>query len=182
MNRLFYVIHRSWERLVLILDEYAILTRNPGVKIGNQVLFSSIEKVSLGRNTEIAHGVKVNCGDDQAIGYFKCGEACYIGHNSVIFAAGGITLGNDVLISPSVNLISHQHTFSEKGKKYQEQETSYKEISIGNNVWIGSNATILPGVKIGENAIIGANALVNTDIPKNTMSGGVPAKVLKALE
>ncbi len=55
-------------------------------------------------------------------------------------------------------------------------------IVIGKNVWIGSNATLLPGVSIGDGAIIAAGAVVTMDVPVNTVVGGVPAKLIKEIE
>ena len=56
------------------------------------------------------------------------------------------------------------------------------KVRIGNDVWIGANVCILPGVTIGNNVIIGAGAVVNRDIPDNTMAVGVPARVIKEIE
>ena len=54
-------------------------------------------------------------------------------------------------------------------------------IHIGKNVWIGSNATVLPGVSIGDGAIVAAGAVVTKDVPENTIVGGVPAKVIRTI-
>ena len=54
-------------------------------------------------------------------------------------------------------------------------------VTIGNDVWIGGNETILPGVNIGDKAVIAAGAVVTKDVPDNTVAGGVPAKVIKEL-
>ena len=57
-----------------------------------------------------------------------------------------------------------------------------KPVSIGNDVWIGGNVTILPGVNIGNNVVIAAGAVVTKDIPDNCVAGGVPARVIKEIE
>ena len=57
-----------------------------------------------------------------------------------------------------------------------------KPVHIGNNVWMGGNVTILPGVTIGNNAIIAAGAVVTRDVPDNCMAGGVPAQVIREIE
>ena len=54
-------------------------------------------------------------------------------------------------------------------------------VVIENNVWVGEGVVIMPGITIGENSIIGANSVVTKDVPKNTVVGGVPAKILKQL-
>ena len=56
------------------------------------------------------------------------------------------------------------------------------EIRIGNDVWLGANVTILPGVTIGDNVIVGAGAVVTKDIPDNSLALGVPARVVKEIE
>ena len=68
------------------------------------------------------------------------------------------------------------------GIEIQNRSTTYpSKVTIGNNVWIGSGANILPGVTIGDNSIIAAGALVNKDIPSNVIVGGVPAKIIRNL-
>ena len=57
-----------------------------------------------------------------------------------------------------------------------------KPVTIGNDVWIGGNVTILPGVNIGNNVVIAARAVVTKDVPDNSLIGGVPAKIIRQLE
>jgi len=91
---------------------------------------------------------------------------------------GGISIGNDVMIGPKVNLVSAGHPT----EPAQRRNGIVKQpIAIGNNVWIGAAATILPGVTIGENAVVAAGAVVSRDVPANTIAAGVPARVLKRL-
>ena len=69
------------------------------------------------------------------------------------------------------------------GQKPSERSDNFPApIHIGKNVWIGSHATILPGVTIGDNAIVAAGAVVSKDVPKNAVVGGVPAKMIKYIE
>lgn len=91
---------------------------------------------------------------------------------------GGIEIGDGALIGHSVVLATINHAIapSEKRKNY------YAPIKIGNNVWIGSNATILPGVTIGEWAVVAAGSVVTKDVAPYTIVGGIPARVIKKLE
>ena len=57
-----------------------------------------------------------------------------------------------------------------------------KPVTIGNDVWIGANCTILPGVTIGNNVVVAAGAVVTKDVPDNCVVGGVPAKIIKEME
>ena len=91
---------------------------------------------------------------------------------------GGIYIGNNVLIGHNVVLATLNH--EENPKKRGNLIPS--PIKIADNVWIGSNATVLPGVTIGKNAIIAAGAVVTKDVGKNTVVAGVPAKYIRDIK
>lgn len=113
-----------------------------------------------------------------------CGKNIHIGNNVFINSnctmqdQGGIYIGDDVLIGHNVCLLTLNHDFEveKRGELYPSP------IHIGNSVWIGSNATILPGVRIGDGAIVAAGAVVTRDVEEKTVVGGVPAKVIKKIE
>lgn len=88
---------------------------------------------------------------------------------------GGITIGDGALIGHNTVLATLNHAMAPE----QRSDLHPAPISIGNNVWIGSGATVLPGVTIGDGAIIAAGAVVNNDVEANTIVGGVPAKFIK---
>ena len=94
--------------------------------------------------------------------------------NNYIQASNGIIFGSNIELGPGVSIISSNH----KQDNLREHAKG-KPITIGNNVWIGSNTTILPEVNIGNNVIIGANSVVTKDIPANTIAVGNPCKVIK---
>lgn len=88
---------------------------------------------------------------------------------------GGVTIEDDVLIGPKVNLITENHPLEPDNRR----ALICKPIIIKRNAWIGAAATILPGVTIGENSIVAAGAIVTTDVPANTVVGGIAAKFIK---
>ena len=90
---------------------------------------------------------------------------------------GGITIEDNVLIGPKVNLITENHPLDPTDRR----ALICKPIVIKRNAWIGAAATILPGVTIGENAVVAAGAVVSKDVPANTIVGGVPAKIIKTI-
>lgn len=91
---------------------------------------------------------------------------------------GGIVIGDGTQIGMNVTMATLNHGFDQATRN-----TTYPfPIIIGKNVWIGSNATITPGVTIGDNAVIGAGAVVTKDIPENAVAVGVPAKVIKYIK
>ena len=88
---------------------------------------------------------------------------------------GGIYLGDGVLIGPNASIITVNHSINPSKRNILE----LKPVHIKKNVWIGANATILPGVTIGKNSIIAAAAVVTHDVPENTIVGGIPAKEIR---
>ena len=87
-------------------------------------------------------------------------------------------IGDGTQIGMNVTIATLNHGFD-----LGSRNTTYPfPVIIGKNVWIGSNATILPGVTIGDNAVIGAGAVVAKDIPENAIAVGVPAKVIKYIQ
>lgn len=86
----------------------------------------------------------------------------------------GIIFGSNIEIAAGVKIISSNHTEEDYSKSKKA-----KPISIGNNVWIGTNAIILPEVTIGENVIIGAGSVVTRDIPSHSVAAGNPCRVLR---
>ncbi|RBP89949.1 succinyltransferase-like protein [Cytobacillus firmus] len=90
---------------------------------------------------------------------------------------GGIRIGDGAMIGMNVTIATLNH-----GLSLETRNTTYPSpVIIGKNVWIGSNATILPGVTIGENSVVAAGAVVTKDVPENTVAAGVPAKVVKRI-
>lgn len=105
----------------------------------------------------------------------KIGKNVFINFDCVFLDLGGITIEDNVLLAPKVSLLTEQHPISPENR----QSLVPKPIHIKKNVWIGAAATILPGVTIGENSVVAAGAVVTTDVPSNTVVGGVPAKFIK---
>jgi acetyltransferase-like isoleucine patch superfamily enzyme len=90
---------------------------------------------------------------------------------------GGISIGNGSLIGMNVTIATLNH-----GLPLETRGTTTPfPVVIGENVWIGSNATILPGVTIGDNAVVAAGAVVTKNVPQNTVVAGVPAKKIKEI-
>ena len=110
--------------------------------------------------------------------FIQIGQNVFINHACSFLDMGGITLEDQVLIGPKVNLITENHPLDPANRR----ALICKPIVIKRNAWIGAAATLLPGVTIGENAVVAAGAVVSKDVPANTVVGGVPAKVLKKLD
>lgn len=109
--------------------------------------------------------------------HIKIGKNVFINHACSFLDLGGITIEDDVLIGPRVNLITENHPVHPTKRK----DLDLKSIVIKRNAWIGAAATILPGVTVGENSIVAAGAVVNKDVPPNAIVGGIPAKMLRMI-
>lgn len=116
--------------------------------------------------------------------YTDCGVNLHIGEN-VFFNSGcrfqdqgGIYIGDGCLIGHNVVLATINHDFDPANRGTNLPAP----IRIGKNVWIGANATVLPGVTIGDNAVIAAGAVVTRDVSANTIVAGVPAKLIRRID
>ncbi len=93
---------------------------------------------------------------------------------------GPVTIGNDVMMGPEVVIYTSGHEYGRTDIPMQQQGlTQVRSVVIGNDVWIGRRAIIMPGVTVGDGAVIGAGAVVTKDVPAYCVVGGVPAKVIK---
>lgn len=110
--------------------------------------------------------------------FISLGRNVFINHGCSFLDLGGITIEDNVLIGPKVNLITENHPLHPAHRN----QLLCKPILVRKNAWIGAAATILPGVTIGENAVIAAGAVVHSDVAANTVVGGVPARFLKSID
>ncbi|QYK65490.1 MULTISPECIES: sugar O-acetyltransferase [Paenibacillus] len=110
----------------------------------------------------------------------KVGKDFLTNYNVTILDVAQVTIGDYCMIGPNCTISTVNHPMTAKGRR--EKLSITRPVVIGDDVWIGANCVILPGVTIGSNVIVGAGAVVTKDIPDNCVVGGVPAKVIKELE
>ena len=116
---------------------------------------------------------------NNAVGDVIIGDHTRVGlHNTVI---GPVTIGNHVNLAQGVTVTAINHNFTEKDLRIDEQGVSTSPVTIGDDIWIGANAVILPGVTIGNHTVVAAGAVVTKDVPPHTLVAGVPAKIIKEL-
>lgn len=147
------------------------------VKLGKDVRIPMPDLVNL-------YGCEV--GDGTKIGPFveiqkgaKVGKNCKI--SSHTFVCGGVTIGDDCFVGHGVMFINDRYprSVTDDGKLKTDADWKCEEIHVGKGAGIGSNATIMCGVKIGANAMIGAGAVVIKDVPANATAVGNPARILQ---
>ena len=130
---------------------------------------------ALGEDAHIRPPLFVDYGS-----FITVGARTFINYNLVALDVAAISIGDDCQIGPNVQLLTPTHPVEPQPRK--DKLEAAKPISIGDNVWIGGGAIVLPGVTIGDNTVIGAGAVVSKDIPANVIAVGNPARVVRSIE
>lgn len=116
---------------------------------------------------------------NNAVGDVIIGDHTRIGlHCTVI---GPVTIGSHVNLAQGITITALNHNFNESQQRIDQQGVSTHPVTIGDDVWIGTNAVILPGVTIGSHVVIAAGAVVSKDIPDHSLAMGIPATVRKTI-
>ncbi|MET0303797.1 MAG: sugar O-acetyltransferase [Microbacteriaceae bacterium] len=111
--------------------------------------------------------------------HITVGAGTFINYGLTALDVAPITIGADCQIGPSVQLLTPTHPVEPEPRR--DKLEAAKPIVIGDNVWLGGGAIVLPGVTIGENSVIGAGAVVTRDIPPNSVAVGNPARVVRSI-
>ena len=107
------------------------------------------------------------------------GENFYANFDCVILDVCKVEIGDNCMMAPAVHIYTATHPLdaAERNSGFEYA----KPVSIGDNVWIGGNAIINPGITIGDNAVIASGAVVTKDVPANVVVGGNPARIIKEI-
>src|SRR4051812_1227833 len=125
-----------------------------------------------GTRINIEHGAYF--GDGSQV---RLGDRSGIGINCRLH--GPVTIGRDVMMGPDVVILALSHRFDEREPMIGQGYDEPREVVIGNDVWIGTRAIILPGIRIGDGAIVGAGSVVTRDVPTRAIVGGNPARIIR---
>ncbi len=131
-----------------------------GAKFGKGVVIYPGVWIAPGRNLDV--------GDDVDLA-----------KDVLITTSGGVTIGDRTLIGYRTQILSVNHTIPSIGNRFPISGDDPRPVYIGKDVWIGAGCIITPGVKIGDGAVVAAGSVVTKDVIKNSIVGGVPAKLLK---
>ena len=116
---------------------------------------------------------------NNAVGDVMIGDHTRIGlHNTII---GPVTIGNHVNLAQGITVTALNHNFSDAEKRIDEQGVNTTPVAIGDDIWIGANAVILPGVTIGSHSVVAAGSVVTKDVPPHSLVAGVPAKIIRQI-
>lgn len=132
-------------------------------------------RFSLGKKSVVESYSCIN----NAVGDVMIGDHTRVGiHNTII---GPVTIGSHVNLAQGITVTALNHNFEDTAKRIDEQGVSTKPVVIGDDVWVGANAVILPGVTIGSHVVVAAGAVVTKDVPSHTLVAGIPAKVIRTV-
>ncbi len=129
---------------------------------------------SVGINPTVSRGFQCDFGCN-----IHVGDNFYAGYNCVMLDYAEIKIGDNCLIGPNVGIYTAGHDLAPINRY---KTGMAKSITIDDNVWIGANSCILPGVNIGKGAVIAAGSVVTDNVKPNTVAGEVPAKYIKDVE
>lgn len=120
------------------------------------------------------------CCINNAVGDVVIGSHSRIGLHSTVI--GPVTIGSHVNLAQGITVSALNHNFADPARRIDEQGITTRHITIEDDVWIGANAVILPGVTIGRHSVVAAGAVVTGDVPPCTLVAGVPATVKKQIQ
>lgn len=119
------------------------------------------------------------CCINNAVGDVIIGDHTRVGlHNTII---GPVRIGNHVNLAQGITVTALNHNFQDSGRKIDEQGITTVPVRIEDDIWIGANAVILPGVTIGQHSVVAAGAVVTKNVPPHSLVAGVPAKIIRQI-
>ena len=163
-KKIFFILYTLTAKWLPISQRFSLAKKLRGFW-AKRIVKSFGENVNIEKNA--VFGPQLEIGNNSGVGI-----------NCEVY--GPVTIGDNVMMGPEVVIYTRNHNIERTDIPMQAQGyAEFKPVVIGNDVWIGRRAIILPGVHIGDGCVIGAGAVVTKDLPDFTISGGVPAKVIK---
>ena len=145
------------------------------VSIGPRCMVERPGCLVLGSRVVLEHDVYLKVVTDSA--HLHIGSRSFVGRGVEIDCQEKISIGEHVLLAPGCFITDHNHDIA-ADRRIDQQRCVSAPVAIEDDVWIGANAVILPGVKIGQGAVVGAGAVVTSDVDSFTVVGGVPARMI----
>jgi len=134
--------------------------------------------IDVGRGVFLGRGTILSCKN----GDITLGDQSNLGFHCEVFSGSSVTIGKHALFAAQVYLVGGGHEFASRDAAVIDQPRTSYGIALGDNVWLGTGAKVLDGVRIGSHAVVGANAVVTADLPDGAIAAGVPARVLRLRE
>lgn len=198
MKRLIALARCLLRGVVISLNPKRLVFLGPGVEISNRAMITFGQGLTLGKGVVIdglsVEGIKI--GNGVSIGPYsiikatgslcklgvgvEIGDHCGFDAFTFIGAAGGVKIGNNVIVGQHVSFHAENHVFERMDMPIRQQGTTRQGIVIEDDCWIGANVTFLDGAHVGKGCVVGAGAVVRGRMPAYSVIVGVPARVVKS--
>jgi acetyltransferase-like isoleucine patch superfamily enzyme len=163
-----------------------VMLRHPHkVRLGNGVTVDDLvvldakgtgnRGISVGNGAFLGRGTILSCKDGDIV----LGDHANLGFHCEVFSGSSVTIGKHALFAAQVYLVGGGHEFERRDAAVIDQPRTSVGIVLGDDVWLGTGAKVLDGVRIGSHAVVGANAVVTGDLPDGAIAAGIPARVLR---
>jgi len=150
----------------------------PNLRVGRNVQLVAPENIHLGRDVSLLGNAYVNAAGPR--GSVRIGDRTHVDQFTVLYGQGGLSIGRGCAIASGVIVYSQTNQIdADREAPVLDQPVVYAPVHVGDDVWIGARAVILPGVTVGDHAVIGAGAVVRADVPAWAIVAGVPARVIR---
>lgn len=165
-----------------------IIEKNGSLAIGNHFtmekhcIIRTSKKWTIGDSVYISNGTSVFSRERGTEGEFFVGQGSHIANGCVIDISGNLSIGNNVALGSNCTIYTHNHKYDDNSAVAAwKAGIIIKDVVIDDGAWIGSNVTILPGVRIGRRSVIAAGSVVTKDVEPESLYGGNPARLIKKI-
>jgi acetyltransferase-like isoleucine patch superfamily enzyme len=148
------------------------VTIHPSAEVNRNAVFGRDGRIVVRSDCRIRHEALLY----PSGGWIELGSGSLVNAFSTIFGQGGVEVGDGVLVGPQSTIVAANHVYSDRDVPVDEQGLSTEGVEIRDDVWIGSNCTILDGVTVGEGAVVAAGSVVTESVPEYAVVAGVPAE------
>lgn len=151
---------------------------SPGVALNLGMARGKKGRILIATRCELSRGVVVRAWG----GSVDLGTNVFLGEYAVIYGHGGVTVGDDTLISMHCRILSSNHKIPLRDYRIRSQGDDLLPTRIGRDVWLGAGAVVLGGVVVGDGCVVGAGSVVSRDLPPYSIAVGIPARVIRERE
>lgn len=172
------------------IEDHVRLVRPEDIRLGRSVyvdhgvyMHGGSGGLEIGERSWVMAGCRLHVFNFRGIARagIRIGRRTFLGEETLMRGQGGITVGDNVLFAPRVQVLAVDHVMTDASKPIMDQGITAQGIIIEDGCWIGASAIILDGVTIGQGSCVGAGAVVTKSIPPHSLAVGVPARVIRSL-
>jgi acetyltransferase-like isoleucine patch superfamily enzyme len=185
LRRLLYPLLLGGVGRGVVFGQGVVLRHPSKIRLGDGVVIDDLvlldakgrsnRGIEIGDGVFLGRGTILSCKD----GDILLGDHTNLGFHCEIFSGSTVSVGHHGLFAAQAYLVGGGHEFEAADAAVIDQPRTSRGIALGDNVWLGTGAKVLDGVRVGSDVVVGANAVVNADLPDGAIAAGVPARVLR---